>query len=243
MQTVDEVEAIYNSAIQQHKEFLALDQVNIKKIIATALGEIQRLEAVAERDYRQDNLMTGSGARMSMLWVLSGSGSYYQPFKNDRYKNYPWSEWMDRLRFDYGVKLAKQTDAFIFYNGNPEECSAVQAMLDSPDCVIDSEKVVVNDLAVDNTADQIRTFALPAGIDLRGKDIGIVSHAPHLIRFMYMLERYRPFPDDTKVRLFPVPTPAAGKSEYATLEVRGILYYSLLSPDREAVVRPFPYLV
>ena len=91
--------------------------------------------------------------------------------------------------------------------------------------------------------DQIKTIRLPEDFDIERDELAIVSHAPQLARIVRMINRYKPFPEGTKIRLLPVPTPEGGKAEYALMETRGILYYTFLSPDRDTTKEPFPYSV
>lgn len=60
---------------------------------------------------------------------------------------------------------------------------------------------------------------------------------------MRMVNKYKPFPENTRIRLFPLPTPPEGKIEYAVMEIRGILYYTYLSPDKDAARNSYPYSV
>ena len=71
-------------------------------------------------------------------------------------------------------------------------------------------------------------------------ELAIIAHAPHLVRILRIINKYRPFPNDTRVRLFPVPTQGAdGKREYAMMEVSGTLYYSNVTHN--ATMEPYPY--
>jgi hypothetical protein len=59
-----------------------------------------------------------------------------------------------------------------------------------------------------------------------------------------MLKRYpAAIPNGMKLRLFPIASPDSGKEEYATLEIRGLLYYIYLSPNHDADKESYSYTI
>ncbi len=94
--------------------------------------------------------------------------------------------------------------------------------------MIAADKVHIPATSIANTVDQVKTFVLPESLHLAGGEIGLVSHAPHLVRTLHMLNRYQVIPEDMKIRLFPLKSPKEGREEYTTMEVRGLLYYIYL---------------
>ena len=132
---------------------------------------------------------------------------------------------------------------YIIYNGTQLENAVVEDVLAREGTVIPQEKVEVIKENINTTVDQIKTFRLPPDISTQDREIALVSHAPHLARVTHMLNRYQPFPETTGVRLFPLPTPAAGKTQYADMEIMGLLYYIYLSPGQDATEAPYPYLI
>jgi len=139
-------------------------------------------------------------------------------------------------------KLIEEYGPTILYNGTGEENATVEDVLGREGIIIPRSKVHVVGEGIATTVDQVKDFKIPEGVSLDDSgEIGIISHAPHLMRTMHMINRYRPFPEGTKVRLFPLPTPDEGKDEYAMMEARGLLYYTYMSPDKDTTPDAYPY--
>ena len=131
----------------------------------------------------------------------------------------------------------------VIYNGTEVENSVVLRTVAKPETIMPKEKVHILEGAIKRTTDQIKLFSLPEALHVAGKEIGIISHDPQLARITRMLNRYKTIPPDMTVRLFPLPTPPEGKEEYATMEIKGLLYYVFLSPDHDAAKEPYPHIV
>ena len=254
-------ERIYHAALKEHAGFKEIPELQIKEVISTALEEIDVLEAAADKELALTSLTPEIARNISALWIFSGPGTYDEPVKEDRYKQYAWAKGMDRARLSYGAWLARKIseqvsgetlhgpveDATqriqdakemiaahgptILYNGTELENSVVKDVLMRDGIVIPSEKVRVLGEGISNTVDQIRSFALPEELHWQGGDIGIISHAPHLMRILHMLNRYQPLPKDMAVRLFPLASPKEGREEYAEMEIKGLLYYLYLGKN------------
>lgn len=138
--------------------------------------------------------------------------------------------------------IAKYGPALI-YNGTELENAAVERALAQPETIVPREKAHILGGNIVRTVDQIKPFSLPTQLYHPGKEVGIIANAPHLVRIVRMLNRYKPLPSDMSVRLFPFATPPEGKEEYATLEIKGLLYYVFLSPDRDAEKEPYPHVI
>ena len=132
----------------------------------------------------------------------------------------------------------------IIYNGVELENDTVVDVLSREGTIIPEDTVTIirgtAEHPIVNTLDTVKTLKLPEGFE-DDQELAIVAHAPHLARIMRMINKQPPFPRTTKVRLFPVPTPEAGKKEYAELETLGILNYVLRRgvADKES----YPYVV
>lgn len=131
----------------------------------------------------------------------------------------------------------------IIYNGREDESAVVRAVLTRAGVVVPREKVLILGEGIRNTRDQVKAFALPDSCKEDGKEIGLVSHAPHLMRIAHMLNRYRPLPDDMKVRLFPIASPPEARAIYAAMEVKGLLYYLYLDSEHAAAAEPCSYII
>lgn len=143
----------------------------------------------------------------------------------------------------------------IIYNGTVLENASVRSVLEKERAdgmrphtgvIIPSEKVMILPDPVRNTTEQVSTFCLPSDFT-SSQELVLVSHAPQLPRILRTLQRYRPFPAGTRIRLFPLPTPAAAGNEYFNIEVSGTLFYCLLDRDSDGqpiIARePYPYKV
>ncbi len=131
----------------------------------------------------------------------------------------------------------------LMYNGSTIANEAVADALDQPGGIMPESKVHIFENDFRKTIEQIKTFSLPADLHTAGNEIGLVSHAPHLMRIARMLNRHPVLPTDMNVRLFPIATPAGKSEEYATMEIKGLLYYVFLSKDHDATPEPYPHTV
>jgi hypothetical protein len=116
-------------------------------------------------------------------------------------------------------KMISQRGPKIIYNGTNPENDRVKNILHRDTIIIPQENVIIDDKNIQNTNDQIKTMILPEGLHQPGKEIGLISHAPHLRRIARVLNQSKNLPADMKVRLFPVATPQEGKEEYAAMEI------------------------
>lgn len=260
--------SIYEAAVAQHVSFKGIPEAEVKGIISTALGEIEKLEEAADQKQVRAALTPEVASNISALWVFSGPGTYDDPVKDDRYKKYSWAKGMDRTRLSYAAWLARKISETvsgetlrgpvsevperiqrarelisehgptILYNGTELENSVVRDVLTRKGIVIPPEKAFVMEEAIDDTVDQIKTFALPEELHRAGSEIGIVSHAPHVMRILHMLEQYQPLPTDMGVRLFPIASPVEGKREYAQTEIMALLYYIYIGKNAKVAALP-----
>src|SRR3989338_8169710 len=127
-------------------------------------------------------------------------------------------------------EMISQYGPKIIYNGVELENDGVATVLGREGTVIPENAVTIirgnAEHPIINTLDTVKTLKLPPEFQ-DDQELAIVAHAPHLARIMRMINKQPPFPRNTKVRLFPVPTPEVGKKEYAELETLGILNYVL----------------
>jgi hypothetical protein len=134
----------------------------------------------------------------------------------------------------------------IIYNGTSKENLTVNTVMNSYDVIIPWQKLyLIEDGSTNNSVHQIKSFKLPDNLELKpGDRIALVSHAPHLMRVMHMIDRYRnemQIPDGVEFQLFPLPSPKEGKKEYQAKEIRGLLYYALVSGD--ASLKAYLYII
>jgi hypothetical protein len=259
---------LYEEALREHHEYKYFSQPKIKSLIAGTLSEIAVLEDVGEKEWSKIEMPTNIAKNIAVIWVVSGPGTYDQPTKDDVYNHLPWAKWMDRNRIDHACfltrkvaearsgedfssgplsdikqrkqrikELIKQFGPNIIYNGTQFENDTVADVLTREGTIIPEEKVNIIGGDIKITLDQVKTLQLPCLNE--DEELAIVSHAPQLARIMHMINKYQPFPNGTKVRLFPVPTPKSGKAEYAKMETLGLLRYVYL--DHEATEESYPY--
>lgn len=171
--------------------------------------------------------------------------------KPDRYQHLSWARKMDRARVRAGVILVKEITAlrleknvkevtsedilaygpWLHYSTTPWENEHIKGVLAQevvkfpPGKTIMYEDIVGRDgktRPIVNTADQLEGLQFPEGLTPRR--IAVLSHAPHLVRIMHMMEKYKDrIPEGTIVQPFPIPTPVAGVPEYARMELQGTL--------------------
>ncbi len=280
--TSEQVETVFEAALAEHEEFREVPQTEMKELIKASLDEAEELERCADPKEATDALTPAIAENILALWVFSGPGTYEQPVKDDRYKNYKWARGMDRARLDYAAFLARKIAELrsgetagrgpineaekrkqkaksllsshgpsIIYNGTEVENAAAKRALTRPGVIIPGEKAHILELDPSHTvpqkelrtSDQIKRFMLPDILHKAGKEIAIISHAPHLPRILRMMNRYKPLPNDMAVRLFPLRTPTEGREEFTGMETRGLLYYVFLSPEHDATKEPYPHVI
>lgn len=262
------MERIYGAAVEEHSQFKKIPESDIKEVIETALEEIEKLENAGNPTDVLAALPLEVAKKISALWVFSGPGTYDDPIKDDRYKNYTWARGMDKERLSYAAWLARkisetvsgetlrgpingiperiqkarkmiaENGPTILYNGTELENSVVRDVLTRKGIVIPPEKVRIIGEGINNTVDQVKTFKLPEELHRSGGEIGIISHAPHLMRIIHILSQYQSLPKDMIVRLFPISSSAEGREEYAETEIRALLYYVFLGKNAQAIAYP-----
>lgn len=259
------INKILTDAYEENPPLERIGKPKLTTLISLTLDEINELEEAA----LHPNLpkTADEASRIKAIWVFSGPGTYDQPFKNDRYKDKPWARFMDRIRLNRAAWLMRklteeilgntldgirnpeivrqaflENGPFLIYNGRHDENDAVRDVLTRPGIVIPKEKVHFIDARIDNTFDQVKTFSLPPGLTLKsGENIALVSHAPHLMRLLHIINKVKPFLEGAKVQLFPIASPSDGRQEYAEMEIRGLLYATFISGEAEET--PCPYLL
>lgn len=171
--------------------------------------------------------------------------------KPDRYRHLPWARGMDRARVRAGVVLVSEITArrlgkkarevtpgdilkhgpWLHYATTHWENEHIKGVLFQSLVKVPPEKVVMYEEIVGrdgktrpivNTADQLEGLRFPEGVIPRR--IAVVTHAPHMVRIMHMMEKYKEsIPGGTIVQPFPLPTPVRGVHEYAKMELQGTL--------------------
>ena len=267
LERVDRINNCYDYATGRNEALKSIARSELELFIDEAIKEIDLLEQVAEHDQGKFDLPREIAENIGTVWVFSGPGSYFEPKKEDRYKNYPWANWMDRKRLNHATRLIREiTERLsgqnfkaplseiisakrkikeailnygprVIYNGTPIENETVAKVLSEEGVIIPTEKVDIIEQDIKNTLDQITTI-LPEKFE-KEKEIALVSHAPHLMRILRIINKYQPFPKGTKIRLFPLSTPMEGREEYAKMEISGALYYTYITQN--ATKQPYPY--
>lgn len=270
MEAHPDPEKLYTQAIAEHLEYLTFSQTEIKDLISNTVEEIAHLERIGEKDKAQIESPVAVLKNIAVVWIISGPGTYDLPSKDDKYNNFPWARGMDRARLNHGAMLARRIAESrsgqkfdgplgdvalrkrmmketienygpeMVYNGTQLENDTVLDVLSREGTVIPEGKVHIIRGNIKTTLDQVKTFKLPVELN-ENEELAIISHAPHLVRIMNMINKNPPFPTRTKVRLFPVPTLVSGRTKYAEMETLGLLRYVYL--DNESTVKRYPYLV
>lgn len=121
---------------------------------------------------------------------------------------------------------------FIIYNGREDENETVESVLERDRIIIPKSKVHIIGAGIENSVSQVKSFNLPESLQLQAGDvIGVVTHAPHMMRIMHMANKYRPFPTEATIQAFPLHSPTGSMPEYANQEVEALLYYTFVTGD------------
>ena len=264
--TKQQIEKIYEDALAEHPEFRKIEKEKIIAIIKREWDRIASFEAMGTRNAKHLEIDAEIANKIGTIWVFSGPGTYDQPFKkNDKFREYPWAAWMDKIRLDHAALLAKKIakarsgvptgnlsqnpakvrsliakyGPYVVYNGFSEENLAFEKMLERGGAVLPAEKVKIIHADLETTVDQIKTFSLPDDPAVGNKEVALVSHAPHLDRILHMLSKYKALRRGSTPFLFPVATPKEGRTQFGEMEIRGLLYRIFLTKD--ATEEPCPY--
>lgn len=190
---------------------------------------------------------------IKVLWDISAPGTFFQKSKEDAYKDKTWAEWGDKRRWKYTDGLYRyltritgdKSIPHVLYNGRPDEDRDAIKAIDEGLLSIPSENVHIIDDNIKTTGDQVQSQKFKdalAGLGLQAGDtIGIVVSAPQAVRLMHMIEHSKPFPYGVKARIFPLPTPGTGLTEYHEQEIKGLVYYAFFSHPPLAAKTPYSY--
>ena len=152
-----------------------------------------------------------------------------------------------KLSIEEAAELRSEIEKFgpyLIYGSTTEQNEDLEAALMEEGVVIPRSKVhIIAEKVVDtNTVDQMKTFSLPKNLEVENGDVlAIVAHAPHLVRVLHMLNRYRPLPEGMIIQPQPMPAPIPGGDEFAISEISGILYYTFITGDSSE--ETYPYLI
>ena len=253
------IENIYNKSLAQHQEFSALDKNELLKAIELGLNEINKMEYLSEKENIESSLTKDIAHKIAVLWDFSGPGVYSGPDRDDRYKDIPWTRNMERDRLNYTFAIFKKitklleskmniflrkNKPIILYNGTIDENNKLRNVIKTGEVDIPKEKfIIIDNENIHSTNDQIKTIIWPKELHKHGKEIGLISHAPHLWRIVHVLNQYDNLPKDMKIRLFPIKTPENKTKEYAEMEIMGLLYYSYVAKEKSASTKAYPYII
>lgn len=189
---------------------------------------ISRLKKTAEK---QDWRRRTYSPNIQAVLVFSGPGTYFEPLKPDQAEYFRWRD-RDRIRAGVGIvaqvtartmrkeirknikghKITKEDIAnfgpMFVYNGTPVENEVFKRALDSPNCRLPKEKVVVIEevvvidevtgqlttRAISHTGDQVKSFfdeLENQNSPLNGlTNIGLVSNVSGVLRVPFYTKKH-----------------------------------------------------
>ncbi len=206
---------------------------------------------------------------MDAIWCLSAPGTFNKKWKYDRYAHTPYTQSWDRDRILASISISKAigrlrlgisktgkiaTDMYseildasppIVYNGRPDENKAIRDAKKSAtqkNVFLDEIFLIDTDKGEEyNSLDQVRSFRLPDRDLKEGDSIGVVIHPGQALRLLHFLEKEgNGFPENVRVKIFPLPTGTDGNPHNHILETCGLLYYRFTTGDASDV--PYPYI-
>ncbi|MDO8619151.1 MAG: hypothetical protein Q7R49_04395 [Candidatus Daviesbacteria bacterium] len=83
---------------------LPITDGDIERLVTVCLDEINRIESAARNPQRWE-ISPAEAAKTRLIIDFSAPGTYFLPFKDDRYKDKPWAILMDRRRADTSAIL------------------------------------------------------------------------------------------------------------------------------------------
>lgn len=152
------------------------------------------------------------------------------------------SEYINSLRSDW-----ERVGPYIIYGSTAEQNEDVKRGLEEPKVIVPESKVHVIDFPGEpgerdavNTLKQVQAFTFPDELQIKDGDIlAIVTHAPHMVRLLHMLGKYRPFPEGLTVQPYPMQSLPFAGTNFATMEISGLMAAVFLTGD--ATREPHPY--
>ncbi len=136
----------------------------------------------------------------------------------------------------------EQFGPYLIYGSTSEQNEDLEIALEGQNVIIPKSKVhIIADRPVNtNTLDQVQTISLPPQLRVQNGDIlAVVAHAPHLVRSLHMLNRYKTLPKGMIVKPYPMPAPSVGGVDFAIREVSGLLYYTFITEDASEEIYPY----
>lgn len=239
------LDKIYDLSLEEHPDLKKYSKLEIYHIIEKSFLEIQNFENAGNPLSIIDELGVEVVSNIAALWVFSGPDTYDSSYVSDRYRHFLWSKGMDRARVSCAESLYNRIKTLtgfgphVFYNGSNEQNSILENVLASGKLNIPPYKFNIIGKNIQNTVDQVKTLILPNDILKKGNYIGLISHAPHLVRISYILNKYKHVLSDLSVMFFPIPTQKSGSLEYAISEIKGLLYYIYIRGN--ALKKPYLY--
>lgn len=103
LQNIEQTENWWNqlqSLIQQGKP--------VTSFISGAIEVLNQLETLAQNPLSQLPQTPEETTKIKALWIISGPGTYFQAYKQDRYKAKPWARSMDRQRINYALQIGRK---------------------------------------------------------------------------------------------------------------------------------------
>jgi hypothetical protein len=254
-ETTPEIRNILIQMRQEHPDLPPhISDAEIQATIAHALTLIQTLDARAYHPTLPKTPEEAQHIKAIWLLTAPGTyDKPLKDYETkDSPFNRPWYAWMQRRRINYCFwlmerlaeirtgskvkgaetpfetrKLIGKYGPWLIVNGNAAENADLREVLTRPSIPVPAEKVfIIDDPRLVRTIDQVQIFSLPPKLEVFPTDqIGLVSHAPHMVRALYMLAQpTNKFPPIT-LQLYPMPIPTIGREAHIAQEVTGLLYY------------------
>lgn len=199
--TTSLIERVLQGALAENPLLCDIDQEKMRQVIVNGLQEILQLDELAWYYKRSKIPLTNEAAsRIKAVIIISGPGTWYEPHKEDRYKDKQWAAWMDRRRLLHGAWIVRRIaeinsstyfrgsldtlndrigmvkesiinhGPYFIYTGREDERDAVKRVLAEKDVIIPPEKVYIIEGAIDNTVDQVKTLKIPPEISINSGD-------------------------------------------------------------------------
>lgn len=97
----------YEYAIGRNPDPKSVRSNDLRRVILGALSLIDTFEKFGENTRHNLRIPPEIAKEIGLIWDFSGPGTYDEPFKEDRYKNFPWAKLMDRKRLGHTVLLVR----------------------------------------------------------------------------------------------------------------------------------------
>jgi hypothetical protein len=182
---------VFSQMTQENPSLNSIAESRVRGLIEASLSAIRNLEEIGRRDLHDFSISPDIAEKIGAVWVISGAGTYDEPFKKDPYQGIWWARYMDRARINYGTRILRkitetkedkrhngsistveerkhdlrqailEDGPIVIYNGSGPENDTVRDVLTREGVIIPAEICYIQKEPTANTVVAIKSLHLP----------------------------------------------------------------------------------